>query len=114
MIYTPILYIMTYFVLDGAKSFQNNQEAIFICFALYGFITSSFFSAKKQTPGFKYANIELTDLNHQKISFFTAILRFIIWIISMSLVIGFIFPFFSPKNQCLHDLICKTRINKIS
>lgn len=110
MIYTPILYIMTYFVLDGAKSFQNNQGAILICFLLYGFLLASFFSAKKQTPGFKYAQIQLTQINGKKVSFLQAYLRFFIWALSMALLIGIFFPFFTTKHQCLHDLICKTKV----
>ncbi|RDU73008.1 RDD family protein [Helicobacter anseris] len=111
MIYTPILYIMTYFILDGAKSFQSNQGAIFLCFILYGVITASFLSAKMQTPGFKYAQIRLTNHQGKKIGFIHAFLRFIIWSLSMTFLIGFFFPFFNKKNECLHDYICKTKIS---
>lgn len=111
MIYTPILYIMTYFVLGDKNSFQNNQIAIFICSFLYGVISSSFFSAKTQTPGYKFAQIKLTDLQNQPISFFRALFRFAIWIVSIALVIGLVFPFFHRKKQCLHDVICKTKVS---
>ncbi|STP12847.1 Putative integral membrane protein [Helicobacter mustelae] len=110
MIYTPILYVMTYFVLDGAKSFQNNQSAIFLCVFLYGMISSSFLATKAQTPGFKYAQIKLIDLRGGNVGFLRAFARFLLWLLSMALVIGFVFPFFTRNHQCLHDVLCKTKI----
>ena len=110
MIYTPILYIMTYFVLGGKNSFQNNQIAISICLLLYGIISASFLSAKTQTPGFRFSQIKLVSLDNQPIGFFRAFLRFLLWIASMALVVGFVYPFFDKKSRCLHDLICHTQV----
>lgn len=110
MIYTPLLYIMTYLVLGSAQSFRENQGAIFICIALYGLISSAFFSAKGQTPGYKYVGLFLQTRDGKNVSFFLALIRFFIWLFSMSLVIGLLFPFFHPQRLALHDLICKTKV----
>ncbi len=114
MIYTPLLYIMTYIVLGSAQSFRENQSAIFICIFLYGFISSAFFAAKSQTPGYRYMGLILQTKDNKNPTLLLALLRFFIWLLSMSLLIGLLFPFFHPQKITLHDLICRTKVLKNS
>jgi len=51
MIMMPILYIMTYFILPGAKEFQENDLAKFISALIYGVILIVFWMKSGQTPG---------------------------------------------------------------
>ncbi|WP_233709899.1 MULTISPECIES: RDD family protein [unclassified Helicobacter] len=110
MIYVPILYFVTYFILGSAEAFRNNPYAIFLCSLLYGLVSSFLFYLKEQTPGFRYASIKLVNLDGKPIGFLKALVRFFVWLISMALVIGFFFPFFSKTKECLHDYICKTTV----
>ncbi len=112
MIYTPLLYIMTYVVLGSAQSFRENQSAIFLCIFLYGFISSAFFAAKSQTPGYRYMGLILQTKDDKNPTLLLALLRFFIWLLSMSLLIGLFFPFFHPQKIALHDLICRTKVLK--
>ncbi len=110
MIYTPLLYIMTYVILGSAQNFRENQSAIFLCIFLYGFISSVFFSAKGQTPGYRYVNLILSRQDGSRVSFLLAFVRFFVWLLSMALVIGLFFPFFHREKCALHDVICRTKV----
>lgn len=113
MIYTPILYIATYAILGSKEAFRENQFAIFICFLLYCFILSLLFSLKSQTLGYMYFNLFLKSDSGEKIGFFLALFRLILFCFSMSLIFGFIFPFFRKDGKAFHDYICKTKVIKI-
>nr|WP_227624873.1 RDD family protein [Helicobacter cetorum] len=108
MIYTPMLYIMTYIILGSAKSFRENQSAIFLCLVFYALTHSLFIAFKTQSPGMRYANFRLIKNNGEKVGFFLALWRFILWVFSMGLLIGFIAPFIF--KFFLHDKLSGTHI----
>lgn len=110
MIYMPILYVMTYLILGGKEKFQGSQWAIFGCVLLYAIIDSLFSSIASQTPGMRAQGLILQTHNHSKPHFFLAFIRFFIWLFSLGLGFGFIFPFLRKDRQTFHDFICKTTI----
>lgn len=93
MIYTPMLYIMTYAILGSAKDFRENQSAIFLCLLFYALTHSFFIAFKSQSPGMRYAQFKLVKNNRKKVGFFLALWRFVLWVLSMGLLIGFVTPF---------------------
>ncbi len=109
MIYVPALYVTTYGILGSANAFRQNQGAIFIVILFYGIVTSLFFTFSGQTPGYRYAKLELI-FRDKKPGFFRVILRFFIFILSMGFVFGLFFPFFDKQSRTFHDVLCKTRI----
>ncbi len=111
MIYTPMLYFMTYIVLGSAQSFRENQGAIFLCLCWYAIVHSLFIAFKTQSPGMRYANFRLIKNNGKKVGFFLALWRFVAWILSMSLLIGFMAPFIF--KFFLHDKLSGTHIEVI-
>lgn len=93
MIYTPMLYIMTYAILGSAKDFRENQSAIFLCLLFYALTHSFFIAFKSQSPGMRYAHFRLVKNNGKEVGFFLALWRFVLWVLSMGLLIGFVAPF---------------------
>lgn len=110
MIYTPILYIVTYFILGSKEAFWANQWAVLSCWALYGGIDSLLCSTLSQTPGMKAQELILTDKKGQKAGFFRCFIRFVAWLVSLGLVFGFVFPFFRKDRLSFQDWLCQTRV----
>ena len=109
MIYVPILYIITYVVLGGKDDFQSSDIAPFIGVLLYGIIYTLFLWKKGQTPGKKAYTMRVVDATtHKKITLSQAILRFIGFLFSATILIGLIFPFYRKDKRALHDLIANT------
>ncbi|MBO7369935.1 MAG: RDD family protein [Campylobacter sp.] len=105
----PLLYITTYLVLGSKEAFQENQFAIAIVWAIYGFITSIFITKSAQTPGYKFAQIYLIDLKTgRKISFLKAFFRFICFIVAGFSIVGLFLCFFRKDKLNLHDLLTQT------
>ncbi|GAA6972325.1 RDD family protein [Helicobacter pylori] len=111
MIYTPMLYIMTYAILGSAKDFRENQSAIFLCLLFYALTHSFFIAFKSQSPGMRYAQFKLVKNNRKEVGFFLALWRFILWVLSMGLLIGFVTPFIF--KFFLHDKLSGTHIEII-
>lgn len=109
VILMPILYIVTYAVLDGKEDFQHSQTAIFACNAAFGVICALFFAIKAQTPGYKAQQIYLVNLqNGQKISFLHAILRYVYFVLAGFSVVGLLLCFFRKDRLNLHDMLTKS------
>ena len=109
MIYIPILYIITYGVLDGKDSFQDSTIAPLIGVSLYAFIYSIFLVKTGQTPGKKAYDIKVVDaLTYEKLSFFRSLWRFVAFLVSATIVIGLVLPFFRKDNKALHDLMANS------
>ncbi len=108
MIYTPLLYITTYFILGSAQAFRENQIAIFACVCMYGLISALFLSLSAQTPGLRYVGLELVRKDRSRVGFMQALLRFFLWLLGVALLVGLIFPFISSQKRFLHDILCGT------
>ncbi len=111
LIYTPILYIITYVVLDGSDDFQNSPFAPIIAIAIFGFISSVFISISGQTPGKKAYTIRIVDNNtKEKISFLRAYLRFVLMLFSCAFLVGIIISFYRRDRRAFHDLALNTSV----
>lgn len=109
MIYAPILYFITYVVMNGKDDFQSSQWAPFLGVTLYALIYAVLISKFGQTPGKKAYKIEVVDdKTLQHIGFFRAFCRFIAFLVSATIIIGLFFPFFRKDKKALHDIICST------
>jgi len=109
MIYVPILYILTYVVLDGKDDFQSSTWAPFIAVSLYGFISSFLLYKFGQTPGNKAYTMKVVDaLTHENITFPQALLRFVSFLVGATFLVGFIVPFYRKDRRSLHDILAKT------
>ena len=109
MIYTPILYFMTYIVMGDKESFVHSNLAPLIAVLLYGVIYALFLTKSGQTPGKKAYSIKVVDEKTLKnISFFRAFLRFFVFLVGVTILIGVILPFYNREKKALHDIIAKT------
>ncbi len=105
----PLLYFTTYVNLGTKEEFQNNQPAITAVWIIYGIITSIFFHLKAQTPGYKAFEIYLIDLTDgKKVSFTKAFIRYLIFIVAATTIIGILLCFFRKDKLNLHDILTKT------
>ena len=111
MIYIPILYILTYLVLDGKDDFQSSDFAPLIGVTIYGLIYATFLSKKGQTPGKKAYEMKVVDDKTGKsISFFKALFRFVAFLFTATTLLGLFLPFYRKDKKALHDLICGTTV----
>jgi uncharacterized RDD family membrane protein YckC len=111
MIYAPILYTITYVVLNGKNDFQSSQMAQFAGVAIYGLAYAILLSKFGQTPGKKaYEMVVVDDKTGEKIGFFKALLRFIAFLFTATTLLGLFLPFYRKDNKALHDLICGTLV----
>ena len=106
MIYTPILYIITYVILNGKEAFQASASAQFVGVFLYGVIYAIFLSITGQTPGKRAYKIKVVDLKTQKkLSFFRAFWRFVAFLFTATTFLGLLLPFYRKDKRALHDLL---------
>ena len=109
MIYTPILYVITYVVLGNKEAFQHSFWGPFSAVVLYGIIYALFISKTGQTPGKKAYRIKVVDAKtHENISFIRALLRFIAFLFGATILIGLLFPFYNKEKKAFHDMIANT------
>ena len=109
MIYTPILYFMTYIVMGNKEKFVHSDFAPLVAVLLYGVIYALFLAKAGQTPGKKAYGIKVVDeKTKQNISFFRAFLRFVAFLFGATILIGLILPFYNREKKALHDIIAKT------
>ncbi|EGK7514820.1 RDD family protein [Campylobacter lari] len=110
LLYVPILYLF-YFTLGSKEAFLNNQLIIFLCSLLFGLIQALFLAKKAQSPGLKAYDLYLIDLkNGQKLNFFRILLRYMIFIVSFGLLIGFLVSFLRKDTLALHDILSQSVI----
>jgi len=114
MIYIPILYIITYVVLDGKDAFQESTAAQSIGVALYGLIYAIFLARSGQTPGKKAYTIKVLDAKTgEKLSFIRGFIRFIAFLFTAATFLGLLLPFVRKDNRMLHDLIANSIVVNI-
>jgi len=109
MIYAPILYIITYVVLDGKDEFQASQLAPLIGVTIYAIIYALLLSKLAQTPGKKAYIIKVVDdKTYEKISFFRALWRFFTFLVTATTLLGLLLPFYRKDKKALHDVLSST------
>ena len=109
MIYMPILYLITYVVLNGKDDFQSSNWAPFVAVSLYALISSILLSQFGQTPGNKAYTMKVVDVkSHENISFLQGLLRFVSFLFGATILIGFFVPFYKKDKSSLHDIIART------
>jgi uncharacterized RDD family membrane protein YckC len=114
MIYIPILYLLTYVVLNGKDEFQSSTIGPLTGVVLYGLISSVLIAKFGQTPGNKAYTMKVVDAKTQElISFPRALLRYISFIFSATFVLGLFVGVYRKDNASLHDLIAKTVVLEV-
>jgi len=109
MIYAPILYVIAYIIMDGKDDFQSSQIAPFIGVSMYGLVYAVLISKFGQTPGKKAYDLKVVDDKTLKnISFIRAIIRFVAFLFSATIVVGLLTPFYRKDKKALHDILCNT------
>ncbi|MEO1938058.1 MAG: RDD family protein [Sulfurimonas sp.] len=109
MIYAPILYLITYVVLNGKDEFQSSQWAPLLGVTLYGLIYAILISKFGQTPGKKaYLLKVVDDKTYENIGFFRAFFRFVAFLFSATILLGLLVPFYRKDKKALHDILCNT------
>ena len=109
MIYAPILYVITYVIMNGKDDFQSSQIAPLAGVLLYGVIYAVLLSKFGQTPGKKAYEMKVVDAKSGKnISFIRAFYRFIAFLFSATILLGLFVPFYRKDNRALHDLLAST------
>ena len=111
MIYAPILYLITYVIMNGKDEFQSSQLAPLMAITLYGLVYAVLVSKFGQTPGKKAYNIKVVDeKTGENISFVRAFCRFVAFLFSATVLLGLLVPFYRKDKKALHDIICKTLV----
>jgi len=109
MIYAPILYGITYIVLNGKDDFQASGLAQFAGVASYGLVYAILLSKFGQTPGKKAYEMKVVDdTTGKQIGFFRALVRFVAFLFTATTLLGLFLPFYTKQKKALHDIICGT------
>lgn len=110
MLYTPILYGLTYLLLGGAQAFRSSPWAPFVAVFLYAILHAIFLSRTGQTPGCKAYRLRVVDCQGRLLGFPLALVRFFLFLLSATLLFGVILPAIRRKKSTLHDWILKTSV----
>lgn len=107
MLLMPILYIVFYLVFGSREIFEAHMlEGWLLILLPYFVITTLFFALKGQTPGFKAYEITLMDLRtHQKASFVTLSIRFMLLLLASMSVVALFIPLWRKDRLGIHDLL---------
>jgi uncharacterized RDD family membrane protein YckC len=109
MIMMPTAYIITYVIMNGKNDMQHSLIARTSLGVIFGIIMISFWTAKAQSPGYRAYNLLLVDTKTlKKPSIAKAILRYIAFIVSSTIIIGELMAFFRKDKKTLHDLLSGT------
>lgn len=108
MIYTPILYFLTYGVMGGSESFRESELGPFIAVFLFGIILSCLWGWKGQSPGKRFYGIAVVNERGGKLSLFRAYIRFWLFLFSTTILVGVLLPLFRKDKRALHDLLAQT------
>jgi len=109
MIMMPIAYIVTYVIMNGKEDMQSSLIARSSLGITFGVIMIIFWIAKGQSPGYKAYDLYLVDAKTmKKPNLLKAILRYVLFIISSTIIIGEIIAFFRKDKRTLHDLLSGT------
>jgi len=111
MIYTPILYLITYVVMDGKDDFQASTAGPLVAVVLYGIISTFLLYKFGQTPGNKAYDMKVVDAKtFQNITFSQSLIRFISFLVSATFLLGLFVGFYRKDRRSLHDLLSNTAV----
>jgi len=111
MIYIPILFLITYAVLNGKDDLQNSAFGPFIATTMYGLVYAMFLAKLGQTPGKKAYTMKVVDSKtYENIGFFRAFFRFFAFLFTASTLLGLFLPLYRTDNRALHDILAGTVI----
>lgn len=112
MLLMPIMYLVTYLLMDGLQDFSKHKLEGWIAILIPNFIiVFLFFWRSAQTPGCKAYAIKLVDSKTGAQAHPLAIaLRYYFELISIILVLGLLMAFFRKDRKCLHDLLSGTTL----
>ena len=111
MIMMPLLYITTYFILDGKDAYQENELAKMLVALIFGAIIVIFWTKTGQSPGMKAYHLKLIDNKTVKTpSFIANTTRYLFFMLSAISIVGLLIAFLRNDKKTLHDLLSSTTI----
>ncbi|WP_455757053.1 RDD family protein [Sulfurimonas sp.] len=111
MIYIPIMFIITYAMLNGKDDLQASEFGPLFGTTMYGVVYAIFLSKLGQTPGKKAYEMKVVNYKtYQNIGFFRAFFRFFAFLFTASTLLGLFLPLFRKDKRALHDLLTGTVI----
>lgn len=111
LITTPITYIVMYLILGGGTAFADNRVFGWcLILGVTAFIIVFFWYVKFQTPGMKAYSLKIVNINHQRISFLQAFVRFLATLFAMISFFLLFVPFFNKDKKTFQDIISNTVI----
>jgi uncharacterized RDD family membrane protein YckC len=110
MIYMPILYIITYFVLGDKESFLSSDLAPLIAVSIYAIISTILIAKNAQTPGKKAYEIFVLNNDNSKLSYLKSFIRFLLFLFSATILFGLLLPLVKRDKKALHDVILNTKV----
>ncbi len=109
LIMMPIAYSVTYLVMGSKEAFQSSSLARWSLGIIYGIIVVIFWVKTGQTPGYKAYDIKVIDKDTKKPpNLIQAILRYLLFLISATSIVGILVGYFRKDRQMFHDLFSKT------
>lgn len=111
MIYTPILYVMTYVVYGGASDFRGSNAAPLFSVILFILIDALLNGTRFYTPGKKAYEQQVVDaVSGKRLGFFRYLVRAVLFLGFASLLFGFVTPFFRKDRRGLHDILTHSAV----
>jgi len=101
---------------NGGEAFTHDQifylvYLLTVSFLFYGW----FWTHGGQTLGLKAWEIRLLSDNLKPVTWYQALIRFMVSILSSGLFgIGFFWIFVDKNHRCWHDIVSKTRLFRVS
>jgi len=101
---------------NGGEAFTHDQifylvYLLTVSFLFYGW----FWTHGGQTLGLKAWKIRLLSDNLKPVTWYQALIRFMVSILSSGLFgIGFFWIFVDKNHRCWHDIVSKTRLFRVS
>ncbi len=110
MLIMPIMYIVVYLIMGSGDMFSKNLLLGWSFILLpYMIITVLFLMIKGQTPGLKAYELKVvTSKNHESLDIYTAVVRYVVYILSILSIVGTMIPFFRKDKKSLQDIIANT------
>jgi uncharacterized RDD family membrane protein YckC len=114
MIVMPLMYLAIYAIMGGRESFEQNMMLGWLFILVpYLVIVVLFTIIKGQTPGYKAYEIKVVDnRTHNNLDIFTAILRFVLYILTLITILGIFIPLFRKDGKTLQDILASTAVIK--